>query len=121
LAAKLDATHDTDRYSLSLAAASAALQQPETLPSARVLDAMQGFDNSFVAFVRDQSVKTQALLLDMPWSAEQQERLVRMSAQSVADQKKIEAADTMPFEIYREQYLSAARLDKPARALAAVG
>jgi glutamate--cysteine ligase len=121
LAAKLDATHDTDRYSRSLSAASVALQQPETLPSARVLNAMQGFDNSFVAFVRDQSVKTQALLLDMPWSAEQQARLITMSAQSVTDQKKIEAADTMPFEVYRQQYLSAARLDKPVRAMAAVG
>ena len=121
LAAKLDATHDTDRYSRSLAVASAALQQPETLASARVLKAMQGFDNSFLQFVRDQSVKTQALLLDMPWTAEQQARLLQMSAQSVADQAKIEAADTMPFEIYRQQYLSAARLDMPVRALAAVG
>jgi glutamate--cysteine ligase len=121
LAATLDATHQTDRYSRSLAAASAALQQPETLASARVLKAMQGFDDSFLQFVRAQSVKTQALLLDMPWSAEQQERLLQMSAQSVADQKKIEAADTTPFEIYRQQYLSAARLDMPVRALAAVG
>jgi glutamate--cysteine ligase len=121
LAAKLDATHETDRYSRSLAVASAALHQPETLPSARVLKAMQGFDNSFVQFVRDQSVKTQALLLNLPWSAEQQARLMQMSAQSVADQKKIEAADTMPFENYRQQYLSAERLDMPVRALAAVG
>lgn len=121
LAATLDATHATDRYSRSLANASAALQQPETLPSAQVLKAMQGFDNSFLEFVRDQSFKTQALLLAMPWSAAQQARLEQMSAQSVADQKKIEAADTMPFEIYRQQYLSAARLDMPARALAAVG
>ncbi|NQW82036.1 MAG: glutamate--cysteine ligase [Polaromonas sp.] len=121
LAATLDATHGTDRYSRSLAAASAALQQPETLASARVLKAMQGFDDSFLQFVRDQSVKTQALLLDMPWSAEQQARLLQMSAQSIADQKKIEAADTLPFEIYRQQYLSAARLDMPVRVLAAVG
>jgi glutamate--cysteine ligase len=82
---------------------------------------MQDFDNSFVQFVRDQSVKTQALLLELPWSAEQQARLLQLSAQSVADQKKIEAGDSMPFEIYRQQYLSAARLDKPVRALAAVG
>jgi glutamate--cysteine ligase len=121
LAATLDATHDTDRYSRSLAAANAALQQPETLPSARVLSAMQGFDNSFLQFVRGQSVKTHALLLDMPWTAEQQARLVQMSAQSVADQKTIEAGDSMPFEIYRQQYWSAARLDKPVPEMAALG
>jgi glutamate--cysteine ligase len=121
LAATLDATHNTDRYSRSLAAASAALQQPGALPSARVLTALQGFDNSFLQFVCDQSAKTQASLLNLPWTAEQQARLMQMSAQSLADQKKIEAADTMPFEIYRQQYLSIARLDKPLRALATVG
>jgi glutamate--cysteine ligase len=100
-------------------AASSALHQPETLPSARVLAAMQGFDDSFVKFVREQSVQTQAKLLSLPWTAEQQVRFTQMSLQSIAEQKKIELADTMPFEIYREQYLSANRLGKPEQALMA--
>jgi glutamate--cysteine ligase len=54
----------------------------------------------------------------MPWSAEQQSRFEAMSQQSLFEQKKIEAADTMPFEIYREQYLSADRLGRPVPALA---
>jgi glutamate--cysteine ligase len=33
-----------------------------------------------------------------------------MTAESIQEQKRIEAADTMPFEIYREQYVSPARL-----------
>ena len=118
LAAMLDAAHATQRYSQALAAARAALQAPDTLPSARLLAAMQGFDNSFVQFVRAQSVQTQAHFLHMPWTSEQQARFEAMSQQSVAEQKKIEAADTMPFEIYREQYLSANRLGQPAAALA---
>jgi glutamate--cysteine ligase len=121
LAAKLDAAHATHRYSQALAAATAALQAPDTLPSARVLAAMQGFDDSFVQFVRAQSVQTQAHFLQMPWTAEQQARFEAMSQQSVAEQKKIEAADTMPFEIYRAQYLSANRLGQPAQALMAAG
>ena len=121
LAAKLDAAHATHRYSQALADATAALQAPETLPSARVLAAMQGFDNSFVQFVRAQSVQTQAHFLQLPWTAEQQARFEAMSQQSVAEQKKIEAADTMPFEIYREKYLSANRLGQPAQALMAAG
>ena len=32
------------------------------------------------------------------------------AAQSVVDQAAVEAADTMPFEIYRQQYVSADRL-----------
>ena len=97
------------------------MQAPETLPSARVLAAMQGFDNSFVQFVRDQSIKTQAEFLQMPWTPEQQTRFEQMSRESVAEQKKIEAADTMPFEIYRQQYLSANRLGRPAQVLMAAG
>lgn len=121
LATALDATHRTDRYSQAMSAALAALQAPETLPSARVLAAMQGFDNSFVQFVRDQSIKTQAAFLQMPWTPEQQTRFEQMSRESVAEQKKIEAADTMPFEIYRQQYLSANRLGRPAQVLMAAG
>ena len=119
LAAKLDAAHATHRYSQALAAATAALQAPDTLPSARVLAAMQDFDNSFVQFVRAQSVQTQAHFLQMPWTVEQQARFEAMTQQSVAEQKKIEAADTMPFEIYREKYLSANRLGQPAQAFMA--
>jgi len=119
LAATLDAVHGTERYSRALMAASSALHQPETLPSARVLAAMQGFDDSFVKFVREQAVQTQAKLLSLPWTAEQQVRFTQMSLQSIAEQKKIELADTMPFEIYREQYLSANRLGKPEQALMA--
>jgi glutamate--cysteine ligase len=121
LATALDAAHGTDRYSRAMNAALAALQAPETLPSARVLAAMQGFDNSFVQFVRDQSIKTQAAFLQMPWTPEQQARFEQMSRESVAEQKKIEAADTMPFEIYRQQYLSANRLGRPAQVLMAAG
>jgi glutamate--cysteine ligase len=31
----------------------------------------------------------------------------------VADQRAIEAADTMPFEIYRQEYTSPTRLGRP--------
>jgi len=117
LAAALDTLHATHRYSRALAGAAAALYAPDTLPSARVLAAMQGFDNSFVQFLRAQSVQTQAQFLQMPWTAEQQTRFEAMSRQSLTEQKKIEAADTMPFEIYREQYLLATRLGQPAAAL----
>jgi glutamate--cysteine ligase len=49
-------------------------------------------------------------LLALPWTGEAQSRFEAMSAQSVDDQKAIEAADTMPFEIYRQEYLSTRRL-----------
>jgi glutamate--cysteine ligase len=33
-----------------------------------------------------------------------------MAQESIEEQKRIEAADTLPFELYRQQYLSAERL-----------
>ena len=111
IAAALDATHGGTSYRDTLAAAHSALADASTLASARVLAAMaQDFGNSFVKFARAQSSQTQAALQGLPLSAEQHAHLVALSEQSIVEQKKIEAADTMTFEIYRQQYVSAERL-----------
>lgn len=117
IAAALDTAHGNHDYSQALAAATAALNDPSLLPSARVLAAMaQDFDNSFVKFVRAQSEKTRDVLQALPWTAAQQSHFEALSRASVAAQKKIEAADTMPFEIYRQQYVSPQRLGVSGRA-----
>ena len=111
IAAALDATHHTKLYSDAMAAAVTGLKNPETLPSARVLASMaQDHDNSFVEFARVQSEKTRAALLALPFSAEQQTKFEALTRRSIAEQKKIEGADSMPFELYREMYLSPERL-----------
>jgi len=85
------------------------------LPSARVLEVMaREFDNSFVRFARAQSLETRATLLNLPFPAASQARFRAMAQQSVEDQKKIEAADTVPFDTYLQQYLSPERLGLPA-------
>ena len=116
IAAALDAAHGTADYSAALAAAAVGLSDASTLPSARVLAAMASHhDNSFVKFVRAQSEKTKAYFQALPFSSEQHDRFTQLSEQSIADQKKIEALDSMPFEIYRKQYVSADRLNVPAK------
>ena len=116
IAAALDAAYGSHDYSEALAAATAALNDPSLLPSARVLAAMaQDFDNSFVKFVRAQSEKTRDVLQALPWASTQQSHFEDLSRASVAAQKKIEAADTMPFEIYRQQYVSPLRLGVSGR------
>ena len=111
IAAALDAARDEDGYSRALAAAKASFDAPDTLPSARVLAAtISQHDRSFVQFVRQQSLQTQERLLQLPWSTTEQAEFEGMVRQSVLDQKAIEAADTMPFEVYRQQYVSADRL-----------
>ncbi|MES2977043.1 MAG: glutamate--cysteine ligase [Pseudomonadota bacterium] len=121
LAEALDVAHGGHGYAQAVDAARTALATPDDLPSARVLKAMKaGFGNSFVGFVRAQSARTQAELLALPWSPQLQAEFEEMSRVSVEEQRKIENADTMPFEIYRQQYVSADRLNVPHREAATV-
>lgn len=117
VAVALDAAHGTSDHTAALAAATVGLNDASTLPSARVLAALaKNYDNSFVRFVRAQSEKTKTLFQAMPFSNERCTHFTRLSEQSIADQKKIEALDNMPFEMYREQYVSAKRLNAPEKA-----
>jgi len=111
LAEALDAAQGGRVYREALKQAAARLQDPQSLPSARVLATMhKDFEDSFVRFTRAQSVQTRNTLLAAPWSAELQARFEAMATDSVAEQQRIESADTMPFEIYRQAYLSPERL-----------
>ena len=111
IAKTLDAAHNCTGYSAAVQAAMDGLQHPETLPSARVLQAItEQFDGSFGAFALAQSVQIKQRMLDMPLSAALQERFESLARESWEAQRKIEAADTMSFDIYLKEYLSARRL-----------
>jgi glutamate--cysteine ligase len=111
IAAALDAANGGTQHAEAVQAALSALRNPDSLPSARVLAAVEEHHgNSFIGFVRAQSEQTRAKLLALPFSDEDQAAFERMTEESIQEQKRIEAADTMPFEIYREQYVSPARL-----------
>ena len=108
-------------HARAVAEAAANLAQPDTLPSARVLRAMaQEHDNSFVRFVRHQSAATRAELLALDFSAAQKEAFDAESRESLAAQRRIEAADTLTFEEYRAHYVSPGQLVPQARVAAAV-
>jgi glutamate--cysteine ligase len=111
LAEAMDAALGGGHYRDALRAAMAGLADADTLPSARMLATMRDdFDGSYVGFLRAQSQQTRNLLLGLPWSDAQDARFAQMAEESMAAQHRIEAADTMPFEIYRQQYLSPERL-----------
>ncbi|WP_339091700.1 glutamate--cysteine ligase [Variovorax paradoxus] len=112
IAAALDAAQGSGTlHADAVLAARAALQAPDSLPSARVLEAIEKqHGNSFVSFVRARSEQTRTELLALPFAPALQAQFEQMTAESIQEQKRIEAADTMPFEIYREQYVSPARL-----------
>jgi len=111
IAAALDAVHGGSGYAAALAEAQAALDAPETLPAARVLQAMRReHGDSFVAFARQCSRNARDALLALPCGSELKARFDRLAEQSVAEQKRIEALDDMPFELYRREYTSSERL-----------
>ena len=117
VAAALDSAHGSSDYSAALAASGNGLAHPDSLPSARVLAAMvENHDSSFVGFARAQSVKARAALLNLPFDADTETRFAAMAKASIDEQKQIEAADTMPFESYRQQYVSPDRLGLPTLA-----
>ncbi len=119
IAASLDAAHQSTDYSDALRSALALVEQPDLLPSARVLAVMDSdFANSFIAFTRAQSRQAKAKLLALPFTGTQQARFAGESEQSIQDQKAIEAADTIPFEVYRQQYVSSERLGLTQAAIA---
>jgi glutamate--cysteine ligase len=111
LAAALDAAHGGEAHALALQQARELLRDPERLPSARVLRSMrEDFDHSHRRFVLAQSIATRRHLLDLPWSAEDAARAQGEAAESIADRDAVLAADTLPFEQYRQQFLAPHRL-----------
>ena len=93
------------------------LDHPETLPSARVLQAMvEAHGKSHVDFVRQRSSQARQVVLATDWSPEEQRHFEVMARESIEEQARIEAADTMPFEIYRQQYLATRRLNVARKA-----
>jgi glutamate--cysteine ligase len=119
IAASLDTVHDTTDYGDALRAAEALLHNPDMLPSARVLSAMaREQDNSFAAFTLAQSELTKSKLLKLPYTGGLHARMEALARQSLADQAAVEAGDTMPFEQYRQQYISPERLGLTQAAVA---
>ena len=120
IAATLDTLHGGSQHRDALARAWGVLREPDTAPSARVLEVVaRDFDGSYLAFVRAQSQQTKAALLALPYAAELQSRFAALSRTSVEEQRRIEAGDSLPFEIYRQQYLSVERLGLPGQRVAA--
>jgi glutamate--cysteine ligase len=116
IAQRLDALHGGTSYRDALEAAEAVLRAPDTAPSARVLATMaRDFDNEFIAFTRAQSARTREQLLALPFSERLRAAFVAAWQASVDEQRRIEASDSLPFEIYRQQYISAERLGVPGK------
>jgi glutamate--cysteine ligase len=107
IAAAIDAATGDHACRNALAVADERLRDPDRTPSARVLAEMQRrFGNSYVEFALAHSLQHRDYVLALPFSDETASRLQQMADESLAEQRKIEQADTVPFETYRQQYLA---------------
>ncbi|WP_269630271.1 glutamate--cysteine ligase [Pelomonas sp. BJYL3] len=111
LSAHLDRQLGGEAYGQALAVARERFQHPEQLPSARVLETMaREFGHSHLRFIGHCSQQARAHLRAQPLSAERQAAFAEMARQSLAEQAAVEAADTLSFEEFRQQYLAPAQL-----------
>jgi glutamate--cysteine ligase len=111
IAARLDRPRGDRAHAEALAEARRRLESPGTTPSARVLATMaRDFGSSFRAFALAQSVQAQRELRALPLDAATLGRFQRMAQDSIAEQRRREASDIVPFEAYREHYLAPEQL-----------
>ncbi|MBV8468482.1 MAG: glutamate--cysteine ligase [Burkholderiaceae bacterium] len=111
IAAHLDAKLGGSLYREAWHGAQARLSTPDELPSARVLQAMGStYSNSHIQFTRAQSLKTREHLLALEPNPGWLRQFEQAAHESLLEQTRIERADTLPFEQFRQQYLSSTQL-----------
>ena len=114
IAAALDEAHGGGKYGEVLAGAMLALREPSSLPSARVLRETElAHGRSFPAFALEQSRRHRDDIAARPLPAEAVARHAQLALQSLEEQRRIEAADDVPFETYRRRYLEQELLSGP--------
>jgi glutamate--cysteine ligase len=111
IAVELDAACGGTDYQHALSVAVRRVDDPDSLPSARALAEMEeDYDGAYAEAVITRSHAHRQLLMSAPLPAAVEERFARMSRESIEAQRNIEASDKVPFEVYRQQYLSRERL-----------
>ena len=108
IARALDEAHGGGMaYRDALMGAAVLVSNPNATPSARVLHAMaRNHANSYVRFVLAESLLHAGSLRGLPLGPGVKERFERFAAESLEEQRRIEAADKVDFETFRKQYLS---------------
>jgi glutamate--cysteine ligase len=107
IAEHLDALQGGQDHLASITAALAGLEDTNTLPSARVLQAMEGeHEGSYLRFVRARSAEVRDTLLALPLSEQAAQRWAAVAAESLATQARLEAAEDTPFEDFLRNYIA---------------
>lgn len=106
LAEQLDGLSGGETYRQALATQQTKLEQPETIPSARVLDVMRASGQGHREWTLAMSRAHQSTLREEGLSDETRQAFERMSRDSIAEQKALEQSDTRPFDAFLAEYLA---------------
>ena len=106
IAEMLDAPTRTRRYAEAIQSCRASLDDPQLLPSARVLEEMRARSEAFFEFAMRKSEEHRATLLAATLPAARKAALEAEAAASLRAQREIEAADRLSFPEYLERYFA---------------
>ena len=114
IAVALDDAHGGGRYGEVLERAQRALRDPSLLPSARVLhETEKAHGRSFPEFALSQSRRHRDDICARPLAERTIAHYEQLAVQSTMEQQRIEAADDVPFETFRQRYLGQDLLSGP--------
>ncbi|AZT82617.1 glutamate--cysteine ligase [Marinobacter sp. NP-4(2019)] len=105
LAERLDSWTGGDAYRRALQAQRSKLSSPGQVPSARVMEAMSQSGLGHREWVQEISRQHQQTLREESIGEDTRAGFERMSAESLGEQARMEAADTLPFAEFLEEYL----------------
>ena len=106
IAEMLDAPTRTHRYADAVRMCRASLDDPQRLPSARVLEEMRTRSEAFFEFAMRRSEEHRATLLAAPLPAARKAALEAEAAASRRAQREIEAADRFSFPEYLRRHFA---------------
>ena len=113
IAEVLDASSSSRRYADAVESCRAALDDPQLLPSARVLEELRARSEAFFEFAMRKSEEHRATLLAAALPASRAAALEAEASASLRTQREIESADRLSFAEYLDRYF--AQRPGPAR------
>ncbi|WP_330926760.1 glutamate--cysteine ligase [Candidatus Sororendozoicomonas aggregata] len=107
IAGLMDALSGSERYTFSLRRQREKLADPEKTPSARLLSAMTASRVGYTSLIQALSAKHHNALMSQPLNKERQNYFIELADGSRADQKVMEARDTLSFDAFLAAYQQA--------------
>ena len=105
VAQALDHALGSCQYMTTLTQKRVHLRHPAETPSGQMMGGMEAYSSSFCKLAMNQSQHHQKWFRRRPLSAEKHAIMEQATRDSIAEQRRIEASDTLDFETYRKNYI----------------